>query len=191
MKWDSWYQQHDDTAILDIIFRSHIRFASSTPAQMTKWCNSLLLLILLLNILTSFCERDIQCHDPDTGGTTQNKDRKFLLYSTNNSLTTGFGNFLIFFPSAYYFAAVTGRDIILEDNSIIGEILYFYALQSRWITSPWFTFPFDCVYWSCNHAVSFQMDYCDRHDGFAHSHRQIVPDHPVFRGNFVNQYWFE
>ena len=28
---------------------------------------------------------------------------------------------MIFFPSAYYFAALTGRDLLIFDNSVIGE----------------------------------------------------------------------
>jgi hypothetical protein len=32
------------------------------------------------------------------------------------------GNLLIFFPAAYYFATFTGREIIIQDNSIIGEM---------------------------------------------------------------------
>jgi len=32
------------------------------------------------------------------------------------------GNILIFYPAAFYFAAFTGRDIIIMDNSIIGEM---------------------------------------------------------------------
>lgn len=34
----------------------------------------------------------------------------------------GLGNILIFYPAAFYFAAFTGRDIIIMDNSIIGEM---------------------------------------------------------------------
>ena len=32
------------------------------------------------------------------------------------------GNLLIFFPAAFYFAAFTGRDIVITDNSILGEM---------------------------------------------------------------------
>jgi hypothetical protein len=34
----------------------------------------------------------------------------------------GIGNFLIFFPAAYYFAALTGREILIQDDSLIGEM---------------------------------------------------------------------
>jgi hypothetical protein len=35
---------------------------------------------------------------------------------------TGLGNFLVFFPALYYFAAFTNRDIVIADNSIVGEM---------------------------------------------------------------------
>lgn len=63
----------------------------------------------------------ISCRDPDVGGTTQNRDRSFLLVGSE-SAGSGMGNLLIFFPAIYYFAAFTGRDIIIYDNSIIGEM---------------------------------------------------------------------
>ena len=89
---------------------------------MSRWCHKLLFLLLQLIFFTVSSERDIQCHDPDAGGTTLNKDRKFVVYSTQRDKSTGMGNLLIFFPAAYYFAAITGRDLLIEDKSIIGEI---------------------------------------------------------------------
>ena len=64
----------------------------------------------------------IQCRDPDVGGTTQNKDRKFMILGTQGAGGAGLGNILIFYPAAFYFAAMTGRDIIIQDGSIIGEM---------------------------------------------------------------------
>lgn len=80
-----------------------------------------LFFLLFLNFSTIFSLRDILCHDPDVGGTTQNRDRKFILFGSDSSQGAGIGNLLIFFPSVYYFAAFTGRDIILSDKSIVGE----------------------------------------------------------------------
>jgi len=37
-------------------------------------------------------------------------------------LGAGIGNFLIFYPAAFYFAALTGRDIIIADDSLVGEM---------------------------------------------------------------------
>lgn len=37
-------------------------------------------------------------------------------------LGAGIGNFLIFYPAAYFFAALTGRDIIIADDSLLGEM---------------------------------------------------------------------
>ena len=34
----------------------------------------------------------------------------------------GIGNFLIFYPAAYFFAAMTGRDILIIDDSLISEM---------------------------------------------------------------------
>ena len=63
------------------------------------------------------------CHDPDVGGTTQNKARRFVLFgSPEPEQGAGIGNLLIYFPALYYFAAFTGRDIIISDKSIIGEM---------------------------------------------------------------------
>ena len=64
----------------------------------------------------------VQCRDPDVGGTTQNKDRKFMVLGSEGAGGAGLGNILIFYPAAFYFAAVTGRDIIIQDGSIIGEM---------------------------------------------------------------------
>lgn len=80
-----------------------------------------LLLLLFLNTSTIVSLRDILCHDPDVGGTTQNRDRKFILFGADGSQGAGIGNLLIFFPSVYYFAAFTGRDIIISDKSIVGK----------------------------------------------------------------------
>ena len=82
----------------------------------------------ILNVFLLCCGlsnsvRDIQCHDPDVGGTTQNKLRKFILFGSDGGQGAGIGNLLIFFPSVYYLAAFSGRDIILGDNSIVGKIL--------------------------------------------------------------------
>jgi hypothetical protein len=88
-----------------------------------------ILLYTLLYTLAIHCSaqnvahsNDLTCHDPDTGGTVQNNDRRFLLVGSDNSVGAGLGNLLIFFPAAYYFAAFTGRDIIISDNSTIGEM---------------------------------------------------------------------
>jgi hypothetical protein len=45
--------------------------------------------------------------------------RKFLLIG---GVGAGIGNFLVFFPAAYYFAVLTGRIIVLIDDSLIGEM---------------------------------------------------------------------
>lgn len=79
-----------------------------------------ILFLLCITVIPAL--RDIICHDPDAGGTIQNKDRKFLILGADHAGGAGFGNLLIFYPAAFYFAAVTGRDIIISDGSIIGEM---------------------------------------------------------------------
>jgi hypothetical protein len=66
----------------------------------------------------------IVCRDPDAGGTAQNKDRKFLILGSPGADAggAGIGNLLIFYPAAFYFAAFTGRDIIISDKSVMGEM---------------------------------------------------------------------
>ena len=53
--------------------------------------------------------------------------RKFLVIG---GVGAGIGNFLIFFPSAYYFAAFTGRDILIHEDSLIGEEVLSLARKS-------------------------------------------------------------
>lgn len=36
----------------------------------------------------------------------------------------GIGNFLLFYPAAYYFAMLTGRNILIQDGSLIGEMCH-------------------------------------------------------------------
>ncbi len=51
----------------------------------------------------------LHCRDPDLGGQsakTKFSQKKFLVL---NGAGAGLGNYLIFYPAAYYFAALTGR----------------------------------------------------------------------------------
>ena len=74
------------------------------------------------------------CRDPDLGGrpmlsrvVIENgtstvlpaEVRKYLLVGGAGA---GIGNFLIFFPAAYYFGVFTGRDLLVIDDSLIGEL---------------------------------------------------------------------
>ena len=77
-------------------------------------------MISLINIVC--CDKKIHCRDPDLGGQApvhKYTKRKFLLIG---GLGAGIGNFLIFYPAAYWFAALSGRDIIINDDSLIGEM---------------------------------------------------------------------
>jgi len=64
----------------------------------------------------------VRCRDPALGGDVQNADRRFLLLGKEDSGSAGIGNLLIFFPAVYYYAVITGRDIIVNDRSIFGAV---------------------------------------------------------------------
>ena len=66
--------------------------------------------------------KDLTCHDPDLGGDVQNNDRRFIIIGSDSAVGAGMGNILIFFPAAYYFAMFTGRDILIADGSVVGEM---------------------------------------------------------------------
>jgi hypothetical protein len=83
--------------------------------------------ILFLVIVTPFVAptfglRKIYCRDPYMGSTNDVNQRKYLLIGHYLKETIGLGNQLIFFPAAYYFAALTGRDILINENSSIGNL---------------------------------------------------------------------
>eukprot|EP01039_Chlorochromonas_danica_P008800 gene8800-9704_t len=63
----------------------------------------------------------LHCRDPDLGAHRYQHlaKRTFLMVTGSGA---GIGNFLVFFPAAYYFAMLTGRDILLQDGSLIGEM---------------------------------------------------------------------
>lgn len=83
------------------------------------------LLLLLLLALDCCCElaNPIECRDPDLGGRLpldlHQQTRKLVLVHGEGA---GIGNFLDFFPSAYYFAALTGRDLAIMDKSLIADM---------------------------------------------------------------------
>lgn len=83
----------------------------------------LLLLLLCILIKITISDRSqLYCGDPDVPTTINNRDRKFLLIGSDNSAGAGIGNFLIFYPAAFWFAAFTGRNLIISDNSTIGDM---------------------------------------------------------------------
>lgn len=51
----------------------------------------------------------MHCRDPEIGGsvpTSRFSTRKFVILSGNGG---GLGNYMLFYPAAFYFAALTGR----------------------------------------------------------------------------------
>lgn len=79
-------------------------------------------LLLLIVIKPCVALREISCIDPDVISPYSNHDRKFLIIGSEGSEGAGLGNLLIFFPSAFWFASFTNRNIIIDDNSIIGQM---------------------------------------------------------------------
>ena len=64
--------------------------------------------IFLLWLLCAAPEVPVFCRDPDLGGqipANMKNQRRFLLIGGAGA---GIGNFLVFYPAAYYFAALTG-----------------------------------------------------------------------------------
>jgi hypothetical protein len=81
-------------------------------------------LLVVISTIHSAVPPKIVCRDPDLGGqqTAEHlNDRKFILFGCEECTGAGFGNLVVFFPSVYYFAALTGRDLLIFDNSTIGE----------------------------------------------------------------------
>ena len=73
-----------------------------------------------LSITEELHTHGVFCREPnDEIAADERLHRKFLLFGGEGG---GLGNFLIFFPSAYYFAALTGREIVIIDNSLLGEV---------------------------------------------------------------------
>ncbi len=65
----------------------------------------------VVNHPTTTSHPHLYCRDPEIGaGQHTMKNRKFLMITGHGG---GIGNFLIFFPAAYYFAALTGRVSLL------------------------------------------------------------------------------
>lgn len=86
---------------------------------MVHWWATLFPVFVLLQVAITNVSSNVVCRDPDLGGQLHSKDRKFVLIGGAGA---GIGNFLIFFPAAYYFAALTGRDLVVIDDSAFGEL---------------------------------------------------------------------
>ena len=91
-------------------------------------CIFLHLFLLMLTLVSKASESNkteehlhsIVCREPnDEIAADERLHRKFLLFGGEGG---GLGNFLIFFPSGYYFAALTGREIVIIDHSLLGEV---------------------------------------------------------------------
>ena len=64
---------------------------------------SLFCLALLLDVA---CTKLQQCREPGTGSARKVSEKKFVMITGAGA---GIGNFLVFFPAAYYLAVLSGR----------------------------------------------------------------------------------
>jgi hypothetical protein len=81
----------------------------------------LLMLITTYLIEFTFSSTKMHCREPDQGSLSRVRGakRKFVLITGAGA---GIGNYLIFYPAAYYFAALTGREILIQDGSLLAEM---------------------------------------------------------------------
>lgn len=61
----------------------------------------------------------IQCHDPSIGA--HSKHARYVI-TGHGSSSGGVGNSIVFFPNAFIFAALTGRNLLIGENSALTEM---------------------------------------------------------------------
>jgi len=77
-------------------------------------------LAITLHLLCTLVAMSLVCREPDSEVPADERlKRHFIVFGGEGG---GLGNLLIFFPSVYYFAAFTGREIVIIDESLLGEI---------------------------------------------------------------------
>ena len=81
--------------------------------KLTLLFNFFCVFLVFLSRSSSVEIRPISCIDPDVIAPISNSERKFLLIGSEGSQGAGLGNLLIFFPSAFWFASFTNRNIII------------------------------------------------------------------------------
>lgn len=63
--------------------------------------------ILYITLISgAVCSKLKQCREPAAGSVRKVSEKKFVMIAGAGA---GIGNFLVFFPAAYYFAVLTGR----------------------------------------------------------------------------------
>lgn len=72
--------------------------------------------------MSSTSESPVQCRLPNRGNTS-NRFIEYSCYGRHNvrSKDPGIGNILVFYPTVYTYAMVTGRDVIIPDHSALGN----------------------------------------------------------------------
>lgn len=122
----SWWSQYEYYALVRESYYQQLVLLKDTPMSWLMVLVQLLLLHLLLLCSTSV-DAQYHCRDPDLGGnapTHKPSSRKFLIIHGRGA---GIGNFLVFFPAAYFFAALTGR---VSSTFVLLSCCYCYCSTS-------------------------------------------------------------
>lgn len=110
-----------------------------------------------------------------------------MIFGSDESEGAGLGNLLIFFPAAYYFAAFTERDIIISDNSIIGEVCKLIHCGFPFVSEMAAAFPAILKDNKVQNAISVKaMDFREHLEG-----KKVISE-PVVRavGYMPNSDWW-
>lgn len=89
-------------------------------SYMLRLCLCLLLVMAesAENAQPKYKPPSVVCHDPSIGE--HSKHAKYVISGQHHS-DGGIGNSIVFFPNAFIFAALTGRDILIGDHSALTE----------------------------------------------------------------------
>ena len=89
-------------------------------------CVSMLLyFIFSANLNTNSATINVVCKDPHHGSQNiHDRTMKFVIIS-KNTIGAGLGNYLIYYPATYVYAALSGRSIVIQDEGHINSLCKF------------------------------------------------------------------
>jgi hypothetical protein len=106
---------------------------------------SYLICVLFNFFVTIKCARDsrIICRKPDVTSSFPSNytSRRFVLYDREQATLGGLGNYMVFFPVAYSFATLSGRDIAIPDHSVTGATCRLYHCGLPFVSELKMRFP--------------------------------------------------
>lgn len=91
---------------------------------LSKSCFAIAVATLLICLCLHGCEGSILCRDPSTQYPSQLPNAKYLIIGKVQG--HGLGNAMVPFSAAYYFAAFTGREVVIYDYAAFGHICGVY-----------------------------------------------------------------